>query len=341
MIFTAFSYYGIDDFSPEGMTTFLQHTADKCVDELEASSCIELDETEGTIIPTRLGHLASKYYLHHLTMRHFATHLTAQASVEELLKVLADCPEYEEIPVRHNENHTNRDLQRLVPLRLDDGSGGGGGAVDWESPHTKTHLLYQAHFSRATVPVDYATDQLSVLESCIRILQALLDFCMVKGWLRSSTNAMILQQQMAQARWYWDHPLLCLPHLREHSVEGIGWGMIVPRLQLEMGVYGVNMVPEGRVKSLALRLMQKTILEEAEAVDVIRALVQWPLAKLSNVVIRSEGANAEIPMSLSQDEFQPLVELQCGELYRLRVRLEILGPNRVGTTHLNIMNELN
>ena len=41
-----------------------------------------------------------------------------------------------------------------------------------DSPHTKTHLLLQAHFSRAALPIaDYLTDTKSVLDQALRILQ--------------------------------------------------------------------------------------------------------------------------------------------------------------------------
>lgn len=42
----------------------------------------------------------------------------------------------------------------------------------YDSPHTKTHLLLQAHFSHAPLPIaDYATDTKSVLDQALRILQ--------------------------------------------------------------------------------------------------------------------------------------------------------------------------
>ena len=41
-----------------------------------------------------------------------------------------------------------------------------------DSPHTKTHLLLQAHFSRTVLPIaDYGTDTKSVLDQALRILQ--------------------------------------------------------------------------------------------------------------------------------------------------------------------------
>jgi len=49
------------------------------------------------------------------------------------------------------------------------------------------------------------------------------DFCIEMHLLNTTLNVLILQQQIFQARWYTDHPLLCLPHLSAHSIEGIGF----------------------------------------------------------------------------------------------------------------------
>jgi hypothetical protein len=113
-------------------------------------------------------------------------------------------------------------------------------AAEWESPHVKTHLLYQAHFCGMKLPVDYITDQRSIIESCIRIIQvlfksiinlidyayyncqAMFDFCLELSLLDSALNVIVLLQQVFQAHWYSDHPLLCLPHLSAHSIDGIG-----------------------------------------------------------------------------------------------------------------------
>lgn len=54
-------------------------------------------------------------------------------------------------------------MAKLFPLQCD------GPADD---PHTKAHLLYQAHFSRFTaLNSEFQTDQKSVLDQGIRILQ--------------------------------------------------------------------------------------------------------------------------------------------------------------------------
>ena len=79
--------------------------------------------------------------------------------------------EYNELPVRHNEDSLNRNLSAQLPLPVEP-------PESFESPHTKTHLLLQAHFSRAELPIaDYVTDTKSVLDQALRILQVEVTTC--------------------------------------------------------------------------------------------------------------------------------------------------------------------
>ena len=81
-----------------------------------------------------------------------------------MLSILTKTSEYEELPVRHNEDNLNSELAKRVPWAVDSRS--------FDSPHTKAHLLLQSHFSRITLPIsDYITDTKSVLDQAIRILQ--------------------------------------------------------------------------------------------------------------------------------------------------------------------------
>ncbi|CAK5112329.1 unnamed protein product [Meloidogyne enterolobii] len=158
------AYYGIEQLNNKELTTFLSTTVDSCLVELCASYCILPDlENDGYIHSTPFGRIASRYYLEHRTIRHFKERICQGMSVEQLLLCLTECPEYEEIPVRHNEDQINREIQAFLPIKLE--------VSNWESSHVKTHLLYQAHFTRMHLPVDYITDQRSIIESCIRILQ--------------------------------------------------------------------------------------------------------------------------------------------------------------------------
>jgi len=88
----------------------------------------------------------------------------------------------------------------------------------FDSPHTKVNLLLQAHFSRVPLPTsDYLTDTKSVLDQCLRIMQAILDVCANNGWLSASLSLISLMQMSCQGRWSYDCDLLTLPHIEtEH-----------------------------------------------------------------------------------------------------------------------------
>lgn len=57
-----------------------------------------------------------------------------------------------------------RELAKRCPIPVEE--------FTYDSPHTKANLLFQAHFSRLSLPCsDYYTDLKSVLDQAIRIIQ--------------------------------------------------------------------------------------------------------------------------------------------------------------------------
>ena len=52
------------------------------------------------------------------TVEHFDSSLGASTSSDELLKVLTDCREFAEMPVRHNEDLLNTELAKQCPVQL-------------------------------------------------------------------------------------------------------------------------------------------------------------------------------------------------------------------------------
>lgn len=91
---------------------------------------------------------------------------TACFKLHFTFNLFQDAEEYAELPVRHNEDQLNSQLAQQLPLQVNPHS--------YDSPHTKTHLLLQAHFSHAQLPCsDYTTDTKTVLDNAIRICQVL------------------------------------------------------------------------------------------------------------------------------------------------------------------------
>lgn len=228
------SYYQLEEASPSAISSFLTGVVGKALAELQMSSCIEIEEDERSLQSLTPGCIASYYYLHHTTLRLFQARLRPHCSLEDLLLLLSDASEYAELPVRHNEDKMNSSLASMLPLAVD--------PLTFDSPHTKTHLLLQAHFSRAALPIaDYLTDTKSVLDQALRILQALVDFAASEGWLAVCLGAMQLVQMCVQARWASDSSLLLLPRLQESHLpllDRAGGGV------RGCGLQGISCLPE-------------------------------------------------------------------------------------------------
>ena len=120
----------------------------------------------------------------------------------------------DELPVRHNEEKLNYILAQQVRYSVND--------LSFDEPSTKANLLFQAHFDRLELPItDYITDLQSVLDQCIRILQAMIDFISkmyFENGLQSIINIINLLQMVTQQRWLDDSTLLNIPHITNECV---------------------------------------------------------------------------------------------------------------------------
>lgn len=96
----------------------------------------------------------------------------------------------------------------------------------------------------------------------------MLDFCITFKWLDTALNVIILMQQVLQARWYFDHPLCCLPHLTDHSIEGLGPLSTIPQFKSQLGLYNSTTISRNKLFSVTKQLRNDSILEEKEAKDV-------------------------------------------------------------------------
>lgn len=157
-----------------------------------------------------MGRIASFYYLSYITVGMFETELKESMTIPQYLKIMCDAHEYDELPVRHNEDILNEELSKHCRYPVD--------RLSYDSPSTKAFLLLQAHFSRLPLPnSDYTTDLKSVLDQAIRILQSMIDIVAERGWLASTLRLMQLLQMIIQARWIDESAIVTLPNIeREH-----------------------------------------------------------------------------------------------------------------------------
>lgn len=224
------SYYGLEISAEEHNSTAAQTLAneymislvDKSLEALAESSCITL-YSNGDVDSTALGKIMSYYYLSHLTIRHLVTHAKRNASFTDVLSWMCSATEFNELPVRHNEDLINAELAKHLPLPAS--------AMDQSNmadPHVKAFLLLQAHMSRIDLPIsDYVGDQNSVLDQSIRIIQASIDVLTELGFFPACKMMITLLQCIKSARWPTNNPLSILPGiepeapLTEDTSEGI------------------------------------------------------------------------------------------------------------------------
>ncbi|XP_076881517.1 DExH-box ATP-dependent RNA helicase DExH14-like [Bidens hawaiensis] len=239
------AYYGLEDGDPESLSSYLSSLVQDTFEDLEDGGCIKMDEDN--VEPLMLVSVASQYYLKYMTISMFASNIGPDTSLEVFLNVLSAASEYDELPVRHNEENYNEALSAKVPLAVDKNR--------LDDPHVKTNLLFQAHFSQVELPIsDYYTDLKSVLDQSIRIIQAMIDVCANSGWLSSSITCMHLLQMVMQGMWFErDSPLWMLPCMTEDLVTSLQKGGI-SKIQQLLNLSSTNL--QSRFGNIASRLQQ-------------------------------------------------------------------------------------
>lgn len=215
------SYYGLEISAEEhnSMTAqqlandFMIEMVDKSLGELAQSKCVEV-YPNGDVDSTPLGKIMSYYYLSHKTIRYLVRHAKAKASFLDVLSWMCRATEYDELPVRHNEDLINAELSKNLAF-----PGTSFGLPMWD-PHVKAFLLLQAHMSRITLPItDYVGDQTSVLDQAIRIIQASIDVLTELGYLSSALEMIQLLQSIKSARWPTEPAVSILPGIMEERLE--------------------------------------------------------------------------------------------------------------------------
>mmetsp|Transcript_6691 Transcript_6691/g.15281 ORF Transcript_6691/g.15281 Transcript_6691/m.15281 type:complete len:479 (-) Transcript_6691:804-2240(-) len=211
------SYYGAASSSDEDVEIFLVDVVQKALRKLKEYGCIEIEEggqDNRAVTPTILGRTASNYYLQHSTPHQMLAgvvktrkvvsaalaeekkvappkgELTAldrttridEISLASLLYAISDTPEFDELPVRHNEEHLNAELSSNLMWGPDtstvlDPQQGNSSYIDLDvmaDPHTKCFLLLQAYLERAKLPIsDYINDTMTVITQIPRLLAAM------------------------------------------------------------------------------------------------------------------------------------------------------------------------
>ncbi|OMJ83950.1 hypothetical protein SteCoe_15048 [Stentor coeruleus] len=198
-------YYNLLSLNAEAVNIYLMGMVDHVLEDLRSLECIEIEDDY--INPLPMGHIASFYYMNCHTVWYFKDQLqNSETSFEELIQILSRAEEFAELPVRHNEEHLNEELARIVPYPVN--------MHELDSAFTKTHLLIQAHLTRVQLPIsDYLTDTKLVLDQSVRLLNGMVDICSQVGSLTNTLKIATMLQMLTQGQWYYESTLINLPGL--------------------------------------------------------------------------------------------------------------------------------
>ena len=109
--------------------------------------------------------------------------------LEDATRLLSDAPEFDEMPVRHNEDKLNLELSKFCQWETDSNL--------MDDPHTKTFLLLQGYFFGIKLPMsDYITDTKSVMDQAMRVANAMVDVAAYSSNLNGALAAISLIQHL-------------------------------------------------------------------------------------------------------------------------------------------------
>ncbi|CAI6284200.1 unnamed protein product [Periconia digitata] len=187
---------------------------------LEKGSLVKYDRKSGALQPTELGRIASHYYITHNSMATYNTHIQPGVSAIELFRIFSLSEEFKYIPVRQDEKLELAKLLGKVPIPVKEGV---------EEAQAKINVLLQAYISRLKLEgLALMADLVYVTQSAGRILRAIFEICLKKGWSQVAKLALDLCKMAEKRMWPTMTPLRQFPACPRDIVQkaeriGVPW----------------------------------------------------------------------------------------------------------------------
>jgi len=170
---------------------------------LEKSSLVKYDKKSGKLQATELGRIASHYYITHSSMLTYNHHIQPMITPIELFRIFALSDEFKYIPVRQDEKLELAKLLGRVPIPVKESI---------EEPQAKINVLLQAFISRLKLEgLALMADMVYVTQSAGRILRAIFEICLKKGWSSVAKTALDLCKMAEKRMWPTMTPLRQFP----------------------------------------------------------------------------------------------------------------------------------
>ncbi|KAF7771727.1 hypothetical protein Agabi119p4_6038 [Agaricus bisporus var. burnettii] len=160
---------------------------------LEKCQLLKYERSSGRFQSTELGKIASHYYVTYNSMLVYNKHLKPSMSTLELFRVFALSNEFKLIPVRQEEKLELVKLLERVPIPVKEGV---------EEPAAKINVLLQAYISQLKLDgFVLVADMVFVQQSAGRILRAMFEICLKRGWAVPAKAALDLCKMVEKRMW--------------------------------------------------------------------------------------------------------------------------------------------
>jgi activating signal cointegrator complex subunit 3 len=332
------AYYQLNDTAPAAVKLHLQELVCDTLLRLADAGCLELPDdfdaqvqlTKGgsgcrladiPVVSTTLGSICSYYYLKHATVGTFSSRFESEedvlcgpldAALPALTKLLCDAAEFDEVPVRHNEDQLNAQLAAVVPWQK--ATAAMSGSMD--DPHVKAFLLLQAHMARLPLPIaDYVNDTKSVMDQAARVLNSMIDIAADAGYMPVVLRLMLLNQCIVQARVPGGHTLLQIPHMTQGGIVALqkrfggsatalatGRGLVAsvgsatpPRVPGHLGAVSLGEIAAQKIVHVESALSQGSAVGRRTAQVLVQAIAAVPLLDVE-FSVKFGGRETRIPV---------------------------------------------
>eukprot|EP00047_Mylnosiga_fluctuans_P022270 m.116969 g.116969 ORF g.116969 m.116969 type:complete len:2124 (+) comp9197_c0_seq4:160-6531(+) len=200
----------VDDKFLEKRRADLIHSAASILDK---ASLIKYDRKNGNFQVTDLGRIASYYYCTHETMSNFNALLKPTLTEIELLRVFTKATEFKYVCVREEEKSELQKLMERVPIPVKE-------SID--EPGAKINVLLQAYISQLKLEgFAMLSDMVYVTQSAGRLLRAIFEICLRRGWAQLSERVLNLCKMVDKRMWMSMSPLRQFKKLPDAVVQKI------------------------------------------------------------------------------------------------------------------------
>lgn len=292
------SFYGVKDISAYGISAYLTELVENILQELQECDFIELsthdnetsEDIEEIISPLNACAISSHHNTSFMTMHTLLNSLSGSSTLKDILQILARASEFEDIPLRPEDESILLKLNNQMPIKI---SSIGGSPVSH-----KVVLLLQAYFSRVSLPIGIQWDIQLILQKAVPLVNSAIDILSSDGYLNATTG-MDISQMLIQGLWDTDNPLKQIPFFDE---------VILKRCE-EKGVetiYDVMALEDEEREDIM-------IMDNHKLVKVANFINNFPNIELKYSLDTSEplvsGQTTEIHVTLARDEAPETLEV--------------------------------